>query len=158
MLKLDIRNKKDLSLVQKLAKREIPDVLRTGITNKQFVTLINDEVPIDGFVGYVEVDKAVLDLDVPENFPNSFVQIDEEKTRQKTWREYCVYKENGKLALLQIGYRDSNGNRSGEVKNDELLLWVEHFGIENIMTKSKGKQRILNKYTPEEDIQGEVKI
>jgi hypothetical protein len=171
MIKIQVKNKKTSAIVKTLASQAIPDELTVGVTYLQFKDLVKEGIPIHGFIGWVEVPLATLDEKVPETFPNATKQVqsrgvdgkfladnpdtpetDEAWTgEQKKWREYCAFKENKKMALLQIGWRDNNGNRPEVVPAGELNLWIDHFGVDNIYTKSDGKQKIKNEYTPKTD-------
>ncbi len=66
--------------------------------------------------------------------------------RSKTWEEYVgslIHKSvNEGKVLIPVGHRDVNGNRLKPVGNAEFRIWVEHFGISNILTKSEGKSLI----------------
>jgi len=152
---LKTAGKKDDPIVKELAGNVvIPDKLKTGFTKEQFISLVEKGIEIDNFIGGVEKDVSFLEEDVPNVFQNSTI-ADEETETQRKWKNYCVYHksiDNSKV-LIFIGERDSNGNRQDVVPNNELLIWIDHFGIENIMTKHEC-QALLNsdKYSQEETI------
>ena len=132
---LKTAGKKDDPIVKELAGDVvIPDELKTGFTKDQFTSLVEKGIEIDNFIGGVEKDVSFLEEDVPNNFPNS--TITDEETQRK-WGNYCVFHKSidGQKVLVFVGERDSNGNRQDVVPNSELLIWVNHFGLENIMTK-----------------------
>jgi len=139
VLKLNVKEHKDNITVKELSNFNIPDTLVVGLTPaepyKKLKELYDLGVSIIGFVGCVIIGKDKLDQEVPSNFANSTIQLDDETTRQKTWREYTLTHEKENDASILIGYRDENGNRSSEVSDDELRNYIEHFGIETIKHK-----------------------
>ena len=147
--------KKSDSLIKELAGDVvIPDEIKTGFTKEQFQSLVEKGIEIDNFIGGVEKDASFLEEDVPDDFPNSTI-VEEEAETQRKWKDYCIYNkslDNTKVMLF-IGERDSNGNRQEVVPNEELLIWVNYFGIENIMTKHQCED-LLNsdKYQKNEEV------
>jgi len=152
---LKTAGKKDDPVIKELAGDVvIPDGLKTGFTKEQFTSLVEKGIEIDNFIGGVEQDASILEEDVPNSFINSTI-TDEETETQRKWGKYCVYHKSidNKKVLLFIGERDSNGNRQEVVPNEELLIWVNYFGIENIMTKHQCED-LLNsdKYQKNEEV------
>jgi len=154
---LKTTGKKDDPVVKELAGNVvIPDELKTGFTKEQFTSLVEKGIEIDNFIGGVEKDASFLEEDVPNNFPNSTI-VDEETETQRKWKNYCVYHKSidKNKVLIYIGERDSNGNRQDVVPNNELLKWIDYFGIDNIKTKHQC-QDLLNSenYLIKENEQG----
>jgi len=135
--KLDIEKHKTDTIVKKLTTQLIPDVIDVNLPYEDpystFKSLYDANISIDGFIGCVVVNPSVLRNDVPINFENSSIfDEDGELIRQKTWLEYTTtYLKDG-TAIILIGYRDENGNRSEEVSYKELRDYVNHFGIDLI--------------------------
>jgi hypothetical protein len=99
-----------------------------------------------GFLGGVEVDVSVLDELVPE----SICPADEEGQRPK-WKEYFPVHSslNGESALvrmcspLRIGFPNLGSNCSWHgCSNDIFYALADHFGIENVMTKSEFQAKL----------------
>lgn len=146
------KDHKDNSTVQAKANVLIPERFSAGLSHQEFEDLVAAGVPLDGFIGGVEVDISLLDEEVPDTFPKSYYTNENEEEQQKLWKDYCLYVTNEKRnesdevttvadkALLKIGWVGINGNRPDIVKNDELLAWCEHFGdgldLSAILTKS----------------------
>ena len=152
---LKTSGKKDDPVIKELAGNVvIPDELKTGFTKEQFDSLISKGIEINNFIGGVEKDASFLEEDVPNNFPNSTITEGETETQRK-WGNYCVYNKSldGSKILLFVGERDSNGNRQDVVPNNELIKWIDYFGIDKIMTKHQCND-LLNsdEYRQEETI------
>lgn len=160
-VKIKVAKEKDNDKVKELACCAIPDELNRGLYRDDFEDLIaeidkGEEIEITGFKGCVEVTSEVASTTVPTYFPNSTKQIDEETTAQKTWLEYVcptrAKQSNDKAKyILPLGYADSKGNRKSELTHEELMLWVDQFGVENIKTLSEMKELMSSEdYTNEE--------
>lgn len=107
------------------------DLRKIGITHDELIKAYQNKEEIINFVGGIEVETGILNKEVPENFPNPH--------KVKLFKEYCnntTNKEKTKSILI-IGFRDENGNRKKVVSSKEFYIWADHFGIENIMTKSE---------------------
>jgi len=120
------------------------EIINPNITHDKLVEWVNNGDEIIGFIGWVEVSEDILDELVPDVFPNNrLVEYDDEgnvvSEKQLTFREYVggLYHNSinaGKI-LLPVGKRDEHGNRGSVLGNDELMVWINYFGIENIIVK-----------------------
>lgn len=153
-LRLNVISCKENLTVQRIWERNMPDQFDATMDDETFKTLSSVEgVRIDGFVGGVEVDASVLDQDVPSTFPGNVLIEDETETPIK-FKDYCnfILSQDKAKAVLIVGKTDDNGNRRDVVGHDELMAWIKHFRIENMMTKSVMKSLLTSTaYTPVED-------
>ncbi len=111
------------------------DLINAGFTPEEFYELIALGLRIDGLDSWTEKPLSFLDEEVPVEFEQSSItEMGENGTptiRQKTWREYCLYRTNATNCLLKAGYVDSNGNRQDVLSFEELMTFVQYFGAEN---------------------------
>jgi len=142
---INISGKENIPVVQELRTLSGDSVITAGCTQGQLQELLANEVEVNGALVFVRVES--LDEEVPETFPNSRVTDEEGNVTVKTWREYANWWEKDGKALLQVGATDANGNRADVVMNDELRVWADHFGAENLITKSAGQQIIRDEFT-----------
>ena len=151
-VKIKVKNEKDNTKVKELANCAIPDILTTGLYRDDFEDLIaeiekGEDIEISGFKGCVEIDASTASETVPSTFPNSTITNEDEKTKQKTWLDYVCSKRAKKSVdetkyILPLGYADSNGNRKESLTHEELMLWIDQFGVTNVLTFSEMKELI----------------
>ncbi len=124
--------------------------VKPSLTHEEFVSLIESNEPIHGFIGWVEIGKSTLDTKLYDYMPNAhntFIDGEgNESEINKTWREYVsgYVKDSineGKV-IIPLGERTKNGNRFTPVTDSELRAWVRKFGVDKIKTKSEGKALI----------------
>ena len=131
-----------------------------SMTREEFETAISDGTHIKGFIGWVETTKTKSNALVPDTFPNYnkplMEDYDEEVTTTtinedgeevvmvaKTFREYVggLFREGvattSTKCMIPVGYRNAHGNRHSHVTDEELRLWVSHFTLAKIKTKSE---------------------
>lgn len=91
------------------------------------------------------VSEAFIDGDVPEGWVDSTVPVDEETTRQKTYREYtlCHPVEGG--YIMQYGHLRNDGNMA-ELTNAEFRAWEATAGF-GYKTKANANQMIQDYIT-----------
>ena len=140
-----VNHKNDATIVA-LANQTIPDEISVGMSRDQFKSLIANDVPVDGFIGSVEVLKTVLDENVPITFPNRTLEDGDGNETILTWRDYSIFHENETHALMHVGCRDKNGNRTDIVGDTELRIWVAYFGVDNLLTRSETLHKIDSDY------------
>lgn len=108
---------------------------------REFLELaVEHDVPLNGFDGAVGPFAAtVLDDSVPEAFPDSAVIGDEgQAVCQKTWREYSAVLQCGDgTVLLEVGGVNSAGNRAAKPNDAEVRLWIDYWGVDNVVLKSE---------------------
>jgi hypothetical protein len=105
-----------------------------------FALAVSEGVPLNGFDGAVAPqDAAILDETVPEGFPDSVVlDLDGEALCQKTWGEYSAVLTCGDgMVMLEVGGVNEAGNRPAKPDDAEARLWIEHFGVDNILLPSE---------------------
>ncbi|MHA1952324.1 MAG: hypothetical protein ACW96U_00040 [Candidatus Heimdallarchaeaceae archaeon] len=152
-MRVKAKGNKTSTVVKALAIPDIIEVNDADLSNAELQALITDAVPIDDFVGFVEMLVADLSNTVPSSFPRSSKNIGTEETPnivQKTWDEYTVHKDDGTDAIMLIGFRNAAGNRPDGVKWAEFQEWVTEFGASEILTLSEGKTLLQTKYAEEE--------
>jgi len=154
-MKISIRTNgfKNDSVIQELA---IPDILEIdSIKKSQLLYLYNNNIPFDNLIIFFEMPKADLDNDVPSNFIKSSKNIgtDENPTWvQKTWREYTLFVEEpdpGTDCLLTTGWRSVHKNRPQPVLYEEMKIWVDYFGVTNVIFLNEAKDLLNTKYAGE---------
>jgi len=115
-----------------ISEQEVPDTF----PNNKLPNMITEE--------YTE---TIIDPETEEETiitkTREVVETDDEGEvvyRIKKWNEYAIIREsvnNGKV-LLVLGERNYPlMNRQDTVKSEEFYLWVNHFGTDNIKTKSE---------------------
>lgn len=121
--------------------------IKPSMTHDEMVSAYNAEIPIYGFHGGVEVDASTLSEPVPSEWPNS-AESWEDEVHHKTFSEYCQYfpSKNAGKVLLKVGCVDANKNRPYPVDNNEFRLWADHFGIDNLKTKSEFQSLVNTDY------------
>jgi len=114
-----------------------------------FPKLYSDKIRMEYLTAWVEVDKSVLDQQVPENFPDCKEDI--------LFKDYLLaYRVKGEKALLFIGHRDSGYSRNNPTSSNELYCFVDEFKndtISNIYTQDSSIQEKLTEYTDPETLE-----
>ena len=89
------------------------------------------------FIGGFEKPISFLDSTVPEGFLNSEI-LDNGELRQKTWREYCLYKESldGTKVLFSYLHVYANGYRPRLPENLESVQWRLWWELSPMLTRS----------------------
>jgi len=135
---LDLTNHKDDPEIWKLIKNDIipnwvsliPDKLaipQDTLSDEPWLKKAYEKgVPMINLLGGYLVGKAFLNNNVPANFEDSLITVNE-VTRQKTWREYTTCYESNTKGLITIGVRYANDCRENQVSNQELKDYVEYF-------------------------------
>lgn len=109
---------------------------KTTMSRQDFETNIADGSNIHGFIGAVRMLNSKLTDLVPADWPYA----KKADNSAKNFSEYgIVISISETESLVVVGYRDENGNRKGHVDNTELRLWVSHFGVSEVLTKSEMK-------------------
>jgi len=125
--------------------------IKPKMTHSEMVNAYNQNIPIFGFIGGIELGLFDVEQPVPEFFPGSRVtQINPENGSEievpVLWSEYGrIFPSinDGKI-LLKVGRVDSNGNMPTPVSNEEFRMWASYWGINNLLTKSEFNSKIDN--------------
>lgn len=113
--------------------------IKPSLTHEEMVAAYNSKEEIVGFIGGIETDSSILSEEVPSNFVKSTILDEEENETPRTWEDYCNYKislDETKVFLF-MGETDSRGNRQFPVTSEEFYDWADHFGVDNLTTKSE---------------------
>ena len=145
MLRLYIKNTKQRKsqIVKNIMLRSTtPDIINFTLDDEteqtpytELQALYDQGYEFGNFVGGVLVNSNILDNSVPEGFDNSILVISEGNTRQKTWREYTIVYEKDNEALITMGWRDGDGNRTYPVTHKEFCDYVDEFSFNSIKHK-----------------------
>lgn len=149
--------------------QKIIEVKWKGCNHEQLTTWYNNGDQINNFVGSVEVTQDFLNQDVPQQFPNSSIMIDQNNqdqiddwdnlivdqentiTKQMKWFTYAGKNSATELTksinqgkyILWVGKRQlPYANRMNHVKSDQFYVWADYFGIQNILTKSESLAKL----------------
>jgi len=128
-------------------------VVKQGIGKENLINAYNNKDEINNFIGGIELTEDESLLLVPKTFENSSkYTVDEngdEIRWQKNWREYCgrkgdiLSKTVNRKYLLYFRITNDNGNYR-KLTSEQFYKFSDHFGIENVLTKSEAKALLVN--------------
>lgn len=118
--------------------KPITTITHPSLSHDEMVQLHTARESIHGFIGGLEVDTAVLKEEVPETFTNSRYTDEEGVEHVYTWEQYSrtFPSVNEGKSLIQVGHCDTNGNFQKPIPASEFTTWADHWGVENLLTKS----------------------
>lgn len=112
--------------------------------------LLRRHVQIDGLSAFLEVNDEVLTQSVPEDWPDSQIQEEEDVARQVTFREYTWHhasESDGKTNLF-LGHVNPplSLTRPQETDSEELYRWLSAFRVDAVTEPVPGRY-LFRQYT-----------
>jgi len=100
-----------------------------SLSKEEMIRLYKKGKSINGFIGGVEVDTAVLQEEVPDTFEDSSYTDEEGVEHRRTWQEYARTFDsvNKGKSLMQFGHCDINGNYARPLSAAEYQIWMDHW-------------------------------